>query len=329
MKHRFTYKNPVYCDAIDSIRDAFIIEVGGTYYLTGSSPPYWGEAPSPGVKLYSSRDLLNWQFECFLIERSTLDPRVWYYDRFWAPEIHRKDGRYWLTFNCRNETREPRFPHSAGLAVANDVRGPYTVLTHDRPLVERTNDASLFTDDDGRTYMFTSGILGWEVDLDACRLLDGPWICVEKEKGKWDGIGVEGPYVIKRDGTCFMFYSSWTRGYEIGYAVADHPTGPWRKHPGNPFFGAQNPDVCRSRHVEYTGNPASPLVAVGHNGIFTGPDGRDWIVCHYQERGGVESLGFDPLWIEHGEIRSNGPTWTEETVAVIQTNEAQSEQAST
>lgn len=145
------------------------------YYLTGTSPPVWGEGPNPGVKLYSSPDLLNWKFETFLTDRAGLDPGVWYYDRFWAPEIHRKDGRFWLTFNCRNETAEIPYPHSSGLAVADSITGPYEILTHDKPLIDRTNDATLFADDDGRTYIYVTGIIGWEMNLEACRLIDGPF----------------------------------------------------------------------------------------------------------------------------------------------------------
>ena len=312
----FRYKNPIYSPAIDAIRDSHITEVDGTYYLTGTSPPFW-KGPNPGVKLYSSPDLLNWKFERFLIDRTRLDPGVWYYDRLWAPEIHRTDNRFWLTFNCRNETAEIPFPHSVGLAVADNITGPYEILTHDKPLIERTNDATLFTDDDGETYIYTSGITGWEVDLEDCRLIDGPFICFLKDSGCWDGIGIEGPFVIERNGVYYMFYSSWTRGYEIGYATATHPKGPWKKCEGNPIFGAQNRKTCAGYGGKFTGNPPGcPYAAVGHNAIFTGPDGRDWLVCHYQETDKPESLGFDPIWIEDGIVKTIGPTWTEQTIEI-------------
>ena len=28
--------------------------------------------------------------------------------------------------------------------------------------------------------------------------------------------GIEGPFVIKKDGIYYMFFSTWTRGYEVG-----------------------------------------------------------------------------------------------------------------
>ncbi|MCD6378044.1 MAG: family 43 glycosylhydrolase [Planctomycetes bacterium] len=322
----FKYKNPIYSLAIEAIRDCQITKVDDIYYLTGTSPPFW-EGPNPGVKLYSSKNLLNWKFENLLIDRAKLAPNVWYYDRFWAPEIHHAHGRFWLTFNCRNETAEPPFPHSTGLAVADSITGPYEILTHDKPLIERTNDATLFTDDDGKTYIYFVGccltgsdyIMGWEIDLEACELLGDAFVCLKKirQMGHWERAGIEAPFVIKRDGIYYMFYSGWARGYEVGYATASHPKGPWKRYEGNPIFGAQDKDACEKFGGKFTGNPPGcPYVAAGHNAIFTGPDGRDWLVCHYQEKGKPETLGFDPIWIENGIIKTNGPTWTEQIITV-------------
>ena len=311
MSKSFTYKNPIYSEAIDSIRDCQIVEDDGRYFLIGSCPPYW-EGPSPGIKLYSSDDLLNWQFERFLLKREDVAEDAWYRDRFWAPELHKIGDRYYLTFNCRND--QTGFPHSCGLAVADELLGPYTVLTHEQPLIEKGNDLTIFLDDNARTYIYWSGIWGQEVDLPTCTRLGEPTLCFAHEEGKWDAVGIEGPYVVKREGIYFMFYSSWTRGYEIGYATASAPLGPWQKFEGNPFFGAQDPGNNAERSMAFTGDPNSPYVGVGHNAVFTGPDGGDWLVCHYQEKDREESLGFDPIRIEGGLVKSNGPSYVEQIV---------------
>jgi beta-xylosidase len=316
MPKTFRYQNPIYSDAIDAIRDCQIVIVDGIYYLTGTCPPTW-TGPNPGVKLYSSPDLLHWKFEKFLLRREQFAADNWSRDRFWAPEIHARAGKFYLTYTCWNETT--RFPRSLGLAVADQVAGEYQVLSREKPLIERGWDLTLFTDDDGQSFGYwTDGfhLYGQEIDLDAGRPVGAPFNCVRNENRKWDGIGVEGPFVIKRGGIYYLFYSSWTRGYEIGYAVATHPRGPWQKSPTNPIFGAQSREICEFNKMEFTGNPASPFIAVGHNAIFTGPDGRDWIVCHYQEKDGADSLGFDPLRIENGEIKSDGPAWTEQVIEI-------------
>lgn len=189
--------------------------------------------------------------------------------------------------------------------------------------MREANDLTLFADDNGDTYVFfeegavagrQTGIMGHRIDLRTCRLLGEPALCFSKDPEGWEKSGIEGPWVIKRQGSYFMFYSAWSRGYEVGFATAPHPTGPWTKYVGNPFFGAQDEGKCAQYGLAYTGKPDDPYVAVGHNATFVGPDGRDWIVAHYQERGGVESLGFDPMWIEDGVIRTLGPTHAEQVV---------------
>ena len=84
----FRYCNPIRSEAVGNIRDPQIINVDGTYYLTGTCHPFQRETVNPGVKLWSSPDLLNWNYEGLLIDRSTLPEDAWYRDRFWASEIH-------------------------------------------------------------------------------------------------------------------------------------------------------------------------------------------------------------------------------------------------
>ena len=339
----FTYKNPIFSEAIKSMRDGQITLEAGRYYLTGTSPPYWGEAPTPGVKIYSSDDLLKWKYEKLLIDRNDLDENVWYRDYFWAPEIHVKADKYYLTFNCRNSQYDPQgSQHNCGLAVADEILGPYTVLTHDAPLgKEFKNDISLFTDDDGHSYAYCSGRGVWQsrIDLENGRLIgDFEKIIDKTDDGDWQLGGVEGPCVIKRQGVYYLFYSAWTRGYEIGYATAEHPLGPWRLYEGNPIFGTR----CRefreeqmqfegTSHLQFEDTP-DPYVEVGHNSIFPGPDGRDWIVCHYWLKGKKPiknpplpmqyedtspQLGFDPIDIVDGKVIAHGPTFTEQTVNIL------------
>jgi xylan 1,4-beta-xylosidase len=312
VKRTFQYTNPIYSKSIDAIRDCQILMDNDLYYLMGTCPPFW-EGENPGVKIYSAKDLLNWKFERLLIDRQSLDPHVWYRDRFWAPEIHVFEGKYYLTFNCRNE--EFGFEHSSGIAVADHILGPYHVVSHDAPLIKESNDLTIFMDDDGRSYVYRTGIWTQEIDLRTCRLVGEEVQClVTGNESDWDKSGIEGPYVVKREGIYYLFYSSWTRGYEIGVATAKTPLGPWKKCESNPFFGAQDESACKRNGLSFTGNPDNPFIGAGHNAVFTGPDGGDWIVCHYQKRGGVESLGFDPLHFNNGVVSSKGPTHSEQVI---------------
>jgi beta-xylosidase len=318
----FRYTNPIRSEVIGPIRDPQIINVGDMYYLTGTTSPFWPGTVCPGIKLWSSKDLLNWKFEGFLIERSKLAEDVWYRDRFWASEIHQKGGKFWLTFNCRNESEKYPHVHSCGLAVAEKITGPYKVLTHEKPLLEGWgNDMTLFTDDDGKTYAYWKRHFVQEIDLENARLVGERRRTIKCYDQGWEKSHLEGMFIIKRGGVYYMFYSAWTRGYEVGYATAKHPMGPWTKYEGNPIYGGQDEQRCKEMGVEFTGDPNSPYYGVGHCTIFTGPDGRDWICAHHHmkgcgPRGSDIHLGFDPIWIEDGVVKTNGSTYTEQVIRI-------------
>jgi len=309
---KFNYQNPIDEKNVKAIRDSQIIEVEGIYYLTGTSPEFF-KGDNPGIGVYSSIDLVNWKFEKYIIESVNLADDAWYRHRFWAPEIHNINNKFYCSFTCCNEITN--YPYSVGIAVSDNILGPYKVITEENALTEGI-DLNLFQDDDGKSYAywsFDNGLIGQEINLKTCELIGDKVMCIKKGVDKeWDYVGIEGSWVIKRDGIYIHFYSSWSRGYEIGYATAKSPLGPWTKAKNNPFFGAQADWACEKFNMEYTGNRESPFVSVGHNSIFKGPDGRDWITCHYQRDNEAPKLGFDPLEIKNGVVSSptNGPTYT-------------------
>jgi len=321
----FRYQNPITSGIDGGIRDAQIIEDNGRYYLIGTAPPFW-KGESPGVRLYSSDNILDWTYEGLLIDRSQLDPSVWYYDRFWAPEIARIQGQYYLLVNCRNELGTQPHPHGCCVAVADQITGPYTILTRDEPFYSG-NDLTFFEDDSAKVYAYWNGakrMYAAEVDMVTMKPVfpegvDEPLVVFHPTPGTWDSIGIEGPYVIKRRGTYIMFYSSWSRGYEIGYATATHPLGPWTKFVGNPIYGAQDRGTCKKNNLPYSGDPNSPFRAVGHNEIWTGPDGRLWISCHGIVPGQEPYLVIDPITVDpDGVVRVQGPTYTPQEIPVPQ-----------
>jgi len=274
---RFTYQNPMPRGVIDGLRDPFILKVDGTYYLTGTGKPFfemnYAALGNPkGVPLYSSPDLKKWKFVGTIVPRKA---GSWYQDRFWAPEIHVKQtadrGRkFYCTFNGFNQGQNN--PQGVGLAVANKITGPYTVLTPDQPIVGG-NDADLFTDTDGQDYLFIAGVSTMPIDLAHAHVTGPAWTVVpDGAPSDWDtgpGIGREGPEVIKIGPTYYCFYSSWGRGYEVGYTTATNIRGLWTKYAGNPVYGAQNQPACDHFHKAYTQTPGDPYVEVGLCGSRT------------------------------------------------------------
>ena len=298
----FTWTNPLSPVA----RDPQILVADGRYVMAGTAAPFFEQTgPSPGVKLWSSRDLATWDDGTLVIAPSKTS---WYRQRFWAPEVYhsRDDGKFYLTFNCPKGGADANTPQAVGVAVADAALGPYRVLTEDAPLCEG-NDAHIFRDDDGKTYLFRSGLSAIEVDLPNARVVGESFTVIGKRQGDyWDGgikgapaVGLEGPSVVRIDGTYFCFYSSWGRGYEVGYATATNVRGPWTRYVGSPVYGAQ--DAAWAKRYQHTTDqsPDVPWRQVGHNSLFRGPDGRWWIAAHAYGRAGGDPknphLVIDPI----------------------------------
>jgi xylan 1,4-beta-xylosidase len=293
----FRYRNPI-SDGIDprGLRDCQVFHDGDKWYLTGTAYPVWPKEDTfgqlnPGVPLYSSDDLVHWKFERILVRPN---PDKWYFMRFWSPEIQKIKGKYYLNMHCRNPDLFGNNLLRMGYAVADQLMGPYKVM--DQPL-GLGNDLHFFVDDDNAVWAFWNGVMEpgndkaavrafgvvcARFDLEAGKFLTPPVKVLDygREGKDWDGIGREGEYVIKRNGIYYLFYSSWTRGYEIGYATARKVTGPWTKFPGNPIYGGQDPAYCKKSGVPYTGDPKAPFAHAGYTCIFVGPDGRYWLSCH-------------------------------------------------
>ena len=307
----FSWQNPL----SPILRDPQIVVVDHVYYLIGTAPPFFEHlGQSPGVPLWSSTDLNHWTSLGFIV---VPDKTAWYQIRFWAPEVfyNSDDRKFYCTFNCPSPS--PKGPQCVGLAVADKITGPYTVLTKDKPLTEG-NDADLFRDDDGKVYLFRSGIVAIEVDLKNVTTVGETFPVIPKgPEGAWDGrttgapsVGEEGPSVIKIKDTYYMFYSSWGRGYEVGVATATNIHGPWTRAANNPIYGAQDEKWCKQYKHEFTQDRSIPYRQVGHNSVFTGPDGKWWICAHELEIGDpvvqsrlvIDPLNFEGSMFQHTDV---------------------------
>lgn len=349
----FVYQNPVSIGIYErGLRDCQIFRDGEWWYMTGTGYAQGlgseqTRLADMGVPLYKSKNLAEWQFVKNIVNRPAADK--WYYERFWAPEVHRIGGKYYATFNCRNEQLGYSWQHF-GYAVSDHIEGPYKVVTEDKPLA-RGNDVTLFEDDDKRVYTFWHNVLddgtfwlgGAEIDLNKGEFIGKPFEAiktgrVEYEKDaagniktvfrygrnerkiktyyEWDSQGIEGAYVIKKNNIYYLFYSSWTRGYEIGYATATNIKGPWKKAKQNPIYGGVDEKLSGKRGFTFKQNPLNPFTAVGHNAIFNGPDGRLWLSCHgISKYYKAPFLVIDPLDFEaDGSIKKKTPTFTPQLV---------------
>ncbi|MEL7237653.1 MAG: glycoside hydrolase family 43 protein [Planctomycetota bacterium] len=303
-----TYTNPV-----GELRmgDPFVARYGNTFYLTGTTHA------SRGFAGWRSDDLVTWQPLGMLHEKAE---DGWPRRSMWAPELFERGGRYFLAHSARGVIDgEERY--ALALAVADNPAGPYETLH--APWADDGHaaiDAHVFQDDDGTPYLYYARVAQpgedgkpfasiWCVQLaeDLSRAITKPVECVRAQQ-PWetpaDGLSIcnEGPFVFREGERYFMTFSAghWAdKHYAIGYAVADHPQGPWHKPADNPLAAT---------------GMAEGVSGPGHCSIVTTPAGERWMVYHAhadpETPRGPRTVNLDPLRVEGGRLVLDGPTRT-------------------
>jgi beta-xylosidase len=302
-----TYTNPVH-DAY--FADPFVLEVDGVYYAYGTVA-----LPGRTVPGLVSTDLVNWE-----ALGDVLQPLDRPLEAYWAPEVAVREGRFYMYYSAGRSEGEG---HQLRLASSADPAGPFVdsgvVLDPDEPF---TIDAHPFRDDDGSWYLFYcrdflegervgTGIVVSEL-ADMRRLVGrretvvrpfADWNLFAVERywyGRtWDWYTVEGPFVRKRDGRYYCFFSggAWREpNYGVSYAVADHPLGPYEVAEG------EGPTLLRT--------VPDAVVGPGHASIVTSASGGvDYLVYHaWDPDRGARLMRIDRLdWTPDGP-RCDGPS---------------------
>lgn len=274
------FRNPVLSD--DAGRDhgdPFVLRYLGTYYLyhTGRR----------GVQLYTSPDLVNWEYAGTPLRASEL-PDHWAQTDLWAPEVLYYRGTFYmyvagtrLAENGRGDDTLRR----QGLARSDSPAGPF--VWDDKPLIDEWSiDGHPYQDPDGSLWLY------YNVRTEATRYADGTTGCgnvvqrlaapdmpvgkqvpVAFPSERWEGNSEgtwywnEGACVLKRRDTYYQMYSGGWFGdgtYAIGFATAPSHRGPWRKYAENPIFRS-----------------TQQVVGPGHHCVTVAPDGATpYVVYH-------------------------------------------------
>jgi len=335
-KTPFSYENPIQFSypyfngtterQISELRDPAIIREGNTYYLIFTHYPFTHHTSrdstkidynsSPGIRLYSSKDLKNWKIENWLVKSSELPIDCPYKHRFWAPEIHKMNGKFYLVFYADNWIKDSynlagKMGYVAFVGVSNKVTGPYKHISW---LKGGGCDTNIFGDTDGKTYaiMPFDNEYVQEADLkninkDDIKLVGERKMVISKDNsdiGKKTAPNyMEGPWMYKRNGKYLLFTASpypnknkdgspmdLLPGYWVGVGTADNIWGPYKKQP-QVFKG-------------------------GHIAIFIGPDGKEWY-SYRGESGGIAQgkLCIDPLQFDNdGFVVPTVPTTGPQTI---------------
>jgi beta-xylosidase len=273
----FRFQNPV---RPGDFPDPSVIRVGADYWATATSSEW-----APHFPLLRSRDLVNWEMTGYVFQT----PPAWAKANFWAPEIAQDRGRFFLYYTAR-ETASNRL--AVAVATADRPEGPWT---DHGPLVAQepgSIDGVPFTDAEGVRWLV------WKEDGNSKKIPTILWLQRLRDDGlalvgerreimrndtPWEGAVVEGPFVLRRGDTYYLFYSGAAccgRGcnYALGVARAKAMTGPWEKAPTNPILAANAAWRCP-----------------GHGSIVNDPDGRYWLLYHAYAQKGFVATGREML----------------------------------
>lgn len=133
-----TYTNPIMWG---DYPDNDVIRVGDTYYMSSTSMHLF-----PGCPIMSSKDLVNWEYESYAVERmegdsyDLIDGNV-YDEGPWATSLRYHNGKFYLMFNINHD--------AAYVSIADQAKGPWTLYK----LEDELYDPGLFFDDDGKIYV--------------------------------------------------------------------------------------------------------------------------------------------------------------------------------
>lgn len=246
------YQNPV-------IRgfnpDPSICRVGDDFYLVTSSFEYF-----PGLPIYHSKDLINWQQIGHCLTRESQLPlqKASSSEGLFAPSIRYHNGTFYII--CTNVSGGGNF-----YCTAVDPTGPWS-----EPIWVNIDsiDPDIFFDEDGKAYFVTQGGEGirvTEIDIKTGKVLS-------PERLVWGGIGgryPEAPHIYKKDGYYYLLLGEGGTEYMHSATIgrSRYLYGPYESCPLNPIL----------THANRIGQ-GSPIQGIGHADLVQAKDGSWWMV---------------------------------------------------
>lgn len=313
------YENPVYSGGMP---DPGVILHEGTYYAVGTT----GADRLDGGRVFrslSSTDLVHWREHGGALTPPDEDPSK----QYWAPEVAFSDGTFYLYYSV-GTLHDLRF--EIRVATSKSPLGPYKDTG--APLKDGEGapffiDGHPFRDDDGQWYFFYAKDFlnsdggartgtGIVVDrlIDMTRLEGTPkmvvrprydWTLFEADRvvpmlggEKVDWHTIEAPWVVKRDGKYYCFYSGsnfGTTNYGLDYVVADSVMGDYSG---------------QGRYARVLRGVSGLVRGPGHHSVVRAPDGEtDVAVYHaWDATMSRREMCIDPiLWTPMGP-RCLGPS---------------------
>ncbi|KZT18301.1 glycoside hydrolase family 43 protein [Neolentinus lepideus HHB14362 ss-1] len=256
--------------------DPSCTRVGDQFYCVNSSFNSF-----PGIPVYTSRDLINWEqigklIICNVLSRPEQLPQMaqiyGFTSGIWASTIRYNNGTFYVTTTLvwdKFAQDDPMRWDNMMFTTRNIYGDNWSDPVHFSPGFQGY-DVSLFWDDDGKTYVQGShawhvlpGIWQYEIDLSNGTIWNPEVL--------WTGTGgiaPEGPHVYKRDGYYYLLIAEGGTG--LNHMVTMARSNGSIHGPYEPC--AHNPVLTNANTTEY-------LQTVGHADVFEDTEGNVWAVA--------------------------------------------------
>lgn len=248
--------------------DPDIAKFGGRYYIYPTTDGFDGWSGTK-FRVFSSDDLKLWQDEGVIVDLES--PEVpWATGSAWAPAIATKNGKYYFYFCGKTQSGSS----AIGVASAEAPEGPYTAQPEPLITMEQmkrlsikmgqTIDPSIYTDEDGISYMLFGNGDGAIVELNE------DMVSVKEDTMRnIDGLHDfrEAVTVLKRGG---LYHFTWScddtgsENYHVNYGTSEHLYGP-----------------VTYRYPVLVKNEDKGMLGTGHHSILHDADtNKYWIAYH-------------------------------------------------
>lgn len=246
--------------------DPSIIRIGEDYYIATSTFEWW-----PGVCIYHSRDLKNWELHSHPLNRASQLDLTGVPDGggIWAPCLTYDGKTVYLVYTNVRE-RGPMMQNENYLVTTEDINGEWSEPVY---LNSLGFDPSLFHDDDGRKWLISldnhyrentrfNGLHIQEYDPVSKKLVGE----IKKLYTEPGGELVEGSHLYRHNGMYYLLKAQGGTGprHSAQLSRSKNMTGPWEDCPFILLHSRDNEDL--------------PFQKAGHADLVDTPDGELYMV---------------------------------------------------